>query len=120
MKKCQVFGRERSNLIFSTLSLRELLFHPAGLSRSLLRREADLRNISILVLRRECAHPGRFLGEGRKTSDGSGAGRRGNSGEKASLGDWETQGRHFNMVEVFNRDKKGFRENGEDDVGEKP
>lgn len=66
MKKLQVFGRKRNNLVFSTLSLRELLFHPAGLSSSLLGREADLRNINILVLRRECAHPGRSLGEGRK------------------------------------------------------
>lgn len=96
----------------------EVAFIPAGPSTSLLGRRADLRILRILVLRRECAHPGEPRERGGrapvwKASDGSEAGRKRDSGEGASLGDWETQGRHFVMGAVFSRDKGSERREDE-------
>lgn len=96
----------------------EVAFIPAGPSTNLLGRRANLRILRILVLRRECAHTGEPRERGGrapvwKASDGSEAGRKRDSGEGASLGDWETQGRHFVMGAVFSRDKGSERREDE-------
>lgn len=106
----EVFERENNRLNFNTLSPRKLLSTLQDPPKSLLGREANLRTVSMLVFRMECAHPRSSSGKGGrppvwKAGDGTGAGRKRNSGEGTGLGDWETQGRHLNMVEVFNRDK---------------
>lgn len=82
--------------------------------QQLLRTEADLWALSVLMLTRGCAHPGNPQEEGGRgwtwnASDYAGARRIGNSGEWASVRGGVNSAKTFQRVEVFNRNR-GFWE----------
>lgn len=119
-KMLEMFERKDNKLDFDIIGSGKAAFSPRELSSSLLRREADLRAISILILKRECVHPGRALEQERRSE----CGMPGIVQEKEEEGILEkgwasevgwTLRRHFNMEELFNSDK-GFWEKAEDEV----